>query len=333
MLSVLKKFAVALAPVVAVSALLAPAAFAQSGSVFTEPAKTYQLTTGWFQGRQTYYYDFGSNSSANSDQSKVIPAPIYVFATGFDAQGNPVTVQGQRNVIDVVPGDAGYSDLWQVNVVIVPPDYVANTIKSADDVKKSGYEVKVPGLLVNCPVVPLNSTLAEPSPATGSTQPTRGWYRGREVHYFDFGPSPDHTLPIYAFITGMDAQGNPQFVPGQHNIIDVLPGMPGYSPFWDVHLVKVPAGYKANSITSAAEVEKSGYEILHPGLVVNCPVVRTDAVSMGGGNMTVGMPNTGQAEGPNLLLWGLLAGSIVVAAGLTLRRRAVARAHASAPKR
>src|SRR5919199_2834260 len=78
------------------------AAFAQTGSVFSDPPKSYQLTTGWFQGRQTHYYDFGSNSATAANASKVVPAPIFVFATGMDAQGNPQVVQGQHNVIDFV---------------------------------------------------------------------------------------------------------------------------------------------------------------------------------------------------------------------------------------
>ncbi len=151
------------------------------------------------------------------------------------------------------------------------------------------------------------------------------------MHYFDFGPTTDATLHIYAFITGMDAQGNPQFVAGQNNIIDVLPGMPGYSLFWDVHLVKVPADYKANSITSAADVMKSGFEIIEPGLVVNCPVVRTDAEVTGGGSgsVTVGMPHTGGADALNLALWGALAGGIVVVSGVALRRKTFAQAKAN----
>ncbi|MEO8287980.1 MAG: hypothetical protein ABI670_16245 [Chloroflexota bacterium] len=316
-----KKFALTLAPIVAVSAMLAPAAFAQTGSVFTEPAKNYPLVTGWFQHRLTHYFDFGSNSPVSKDASRVVAAPIFVLVTGFAANGDPQFVPDQRNIIDVVPGDPGYSDLWQVNLVVVPQGYVANTIKSAADVKASGYDVKVPGLLVNCPVVPLNSRLDEPSPATNSMEPTKGWYKGREVHYFDFGPSPDHTLPIYAFITGMDAQGMPQFVEGQHNIIDVIPGTPGYSAFWDVRLVKVPAGYKANSITSAADAEQSGYEIIHPGIVVNCPVVRTDADVTGNMGMMVGMPNTGGPDGQDFAMWATLAGGVALASGLVVRRR------------
>jgi hypothetical protein len=292
-------------------ALAVPGVGAQiGGSVFTDPPKTFDLVQGWYAGRATHYYDFGGNSPPLNDAQQVASAPIYVLVTGFDAQGQPQTVAGQHNIIEVVPGDTGYSDLWHVTFVTVPLGYRADTLRSADAVRQSGYPLKASDVLVNCPVVPLNSQLSEGTPGL-----THGWYKDREVHYFDFGPSTDRTAAIYAFITGMDAQGQPQFVPGQHNIIPVIPGDAGYSPFWNVFLVQVPAGYQANTLTSVAEVMNSGYPILHPGIVVNCPVIRTDAV---GG--TPGMPRTGNADLP---VWAalLVAGGLLLGAGLLLRRR------------
>ena len=265
MRSSVTKLALTLVPALLAFALAAPAALAQTGNILTQPAVTYQLTTGWFQGRQTFYYDFGSNSAINSDASKIIPAPIFAFATGMDANGNPQLVAGQHNVIDVLPGAPGYSDLWQVNLVMVPAGYAANTIKSVDDINTSGYQVVSTKMLVDCPVVSPNSKLAEPSPSSGTTDTTLGWYKGQEVQYFDFGAAPDFTAPIYAFATGMDANGNPQLVAGQHNIIDDLPGNPDYSPFWDVNLVIVPAGYQANSITSLAQIQELGLPGASPG--------------------------------------------------------------------
>ena len=96
--------------------------------------------------------------------------------------------------------------------------------------------------------------------------------RGQEISYFDFGPNIEATAPIYAFITGFDGDGNPQFVEGQNNVIGVIPGDTGYSAFWYVNLVQVPDDYAANSITSVADVLASGYDIVQPGLLVNCPV-------------------------------------------------------------
>ena len=194
----------------------------------------------------------------------------------MDANGNPQLVPGQHNIIDVVPGNPGYSDLWVVNLVMVPAGYVANTIKSVDDIQKSGYQVKQTSMLVDCPVVPLNSKLAEPIRPVVALTRLKGGTKVRKYSTSTSGPAQISRYLSTLSLQGMDANGNPQLVPGQHNIIDVLPGTQGYSPFWDVNLVIVPTSYQANSITSAAQVKASGFQVIEPGKVVNCPVVRTD---------------------------------------------------------
>jgi hypothetical protein len=186
--------------------------------------------------------------------------------TGVDADGNPQFVEGQHNIVDVIPGDAGYSDLWEVNLVTVPEDYEPDSLKSREDVEASGYKTMVPGLLVNCPIVPEGTTLE------GGEELVQGWYKGEPVFYPDFGENPATTLPIWVFITGMDADGNPQFVEGQNNVIDAVPGDAGYSAFWQVNLVTVGEGYEANTIKSAADALASGFEITETDMVVNCPV-------------------------------------------------------------
>lgn len=238
---------------------------------FSQEPQTYALVTGWYEQQEVVYYDFGANTHASADGLEVITAPIYVLVTGFDESGNPQAVEGQYNIIDVVPGDEGYSDLWEVTFVTVPEDYEANTITSAQEILEAGYELTVPGIYVNCPVVPTGSTLDNPDAANLVT----GWYKGQEVSYFDFGLNDPITAPIYAFITGFDDAGNPLFVEGQNNVIGVVPGDEGYSAFWYVNLVVVQEDYIANSITSFDQVDTGMYEILQPGLLVNCPVVPT----------------------------------------------------------
>jgi hypothetical protein len=143
----------------------------------------------------------------------------------------------------------------------------------------------------------------------------------RETITFSFGPNTDATAPIYAFVTGFDAAGNPQFVAGQANVIDVIPGDAGYSAFWHVTLVVVPSGYTANSITSAEQVQSSGYEMKQTDIVVNCPVVRTDAVAAApAGGAPALMPDTGGETSPvPVLVWGIgIAAVVLLAAGATL---------------
>jgi hypothetical protein len=296
--------------------LTVPLALAQ-GNILTDPPKNFELTKGWYEGRQTYYYDFGANTTASADGETIIPAPIYVLVTGFNADGSPQTIEGQRNIIDVIPGDEGYSDLWEVTFVTVPEDTVANTITAADEVISGGYEQTPAGFYVNCPVVPADSTLSE-----GGGTLTLGWYKGQDVSYFDFGMNAIDTAPIYAFITGFDGDGNPQFVEGQNNVIGVIPGDDGYSAFWYVNLVTVPADYVANTITSVDQVLSAGYEIVTPGLLVNCPVLRTDAAAPASPTT---LPQTGGVS-TGLGWLTLVVGLGIVAVGWFLRARQTNRA-------
>lgn len=227
-------------------------------------AQEKKLVAGWYRDREVKYYDFGMNSPHSG--GSVATAPIYVLITGMNADGTPAFVAGQHNVVDVVPGDAGYSDLWQVMLVTVGGDYVADSIKSKADVDASGFTITSTDMFVNCPVV-LEGTTFE-----GGEDLVQGWYKGEPVFYPDFGGNPATAIPIWVFITGIDAQGNPEFVDGQHNVIDAVPGDAGYSAFWRVNLVTVPADYEADSIKSASEVAGSGYDIQQTDMAVNCPV-------------------------------------------------------------
>jgi len=230
------------------------------------PAKDFALVEGWHRGDDVVYYDFGMQSPLQAN-NVVGVAPIWAFITGMAADGSPQFVEGQHNIVDVVPGDDGYSDLWEVNLVTVPAGYEPDTITSKAELDAAGFALTKPGLFVNCPIVPAGSTLEN------HEMLTQGWYRGAHVYYPDFGANPPVAIPIWAFITGMDASGAPQFVDGQRNVIDSLPEDPGYSALWRVHLVHVPTGYEPNSLRSATDVVAAGYEITVTDLMVNCPVV------------------------------------------------------------
>jgi hypothetical protein len=66
----------------------------------------------------------------NFDVMPTEPAPIYVLIR--DGESSPV--EGQMNIIDVIPGDEGYNDFWDVHFVTVPPNYAANTITSYEQI-------------------------------------------------------------------------------------------------------------------------------------------------------------------------------------------------------
>lgn len=160
------KQSITLMLVFALLAAFASLALAQ-GNVLSDPPKNYTLVNGWYKGQAVSYYEFAANSATANGGAEIVPAPIYALITGFDADGNPQFVEGQNNIVDVIPGDTGYSAFWQVNLVTVPADYQANTFTSVEQVLNSGYEIVTPGLVVNCPVP--EAGLPDPSAMADTT--------------------------------------------------------------------------------------------------------------------------------------------------------------------
>src|SRR5689334_7601675 len=78
---------------------------------------------------------------------------------------------------------------------------------------------------------------------------TPGFYRGKSIGYFDFGPiklKPGNTLaPIWTVTNG---------VPAQHNIVDTVPGQSDYSPLWQVNMVTFASGLAPYLLKSKADV-------------------------------------------------------------------------------
>jgi hypothetical protein len=287
-------------------------------------AQEFSLVSGWYRDRQVRYYDFGANTRLAS-AGIVQTAPIYVFIHGINADGTPDFVEGQHNIVDVKPGDAGYSDLWQVMMVTVPDDYVADTIKSKADLDDSGFEVTATQMFVNCPIVPAGSTLEGGEPLT------QGWYKGEEVFYPDFGMNNVSAIPLYAFIHGMNPDGTPDFVEGQNNIIDQVPGEAGYSAFWQVIMVTVPQGYTPNSIRSAEAVRASGFQMTPTQMVVNCPVTEvapaaaapqaTAPAGLTAPSAGTGVGSDGSRAMTALITFGIVGALVASAGGVMLLRR------------
>jgi hypothetical protein len=73
-------------------------------------------------------------------QTHVADEYIVVYSMDGDA-GKPEKVQDQYTIYDTKLGDPGYSPLWRHNYVIVPRDYRPQTLRSKEDVLKSGYPV------------------------------------------------------------------------------------------------------------------------------------------------------------------------------------------------
>lgn len=225
-------------------------------------------------GGVIWYYNF--------DIQPINPAPIYVFVKGAQS----TAVQGQNNVVNVIPGDAGYNDFWQINMVTVPDNYVANTVTSYQEIMANGYTITPTNQLVNCPVVPQGSTASMRLPAGSATGLELGWYKDSVIYYFNFAERSITTnsmgqvpvIPIYVSFTINPNQpnGGPtsgfETVPGTtqtHNVITALPSDSYYTPLWAV------AVYNNNSFDSVTnESSAMAAPLLVPDAGnVNCPVV------------------------------------------------------------
>ena len=225
-------------------------------------ANTIPRVDGWFRNTTVSYLDYGPQPN--------VAVPILVF---FQVASPATPVAGQKNIIDTIPGQPGYSDFWRVYKVLAPTGYVANSIRSLADAVASGYTIEATDLLVNCPVVNPNATIHG-----SSGSPVSGWYRNRQVFYFDEGmnsPADGSVVgdaPIYAFF---HADGTE--VTGQKNVIDVRPGDAGYSDLWNVVKVVVGPAYMANDLKDARsilEAANMGQVTLQTTeIYVNCPVV------------------------------------------------------------
>ncbi len=229
-------------------------------------------------GDSVRYYNF--------DVMPLETAPIFVLVR----EGESDPVAGQLNIIDVIPGDAGYSDFWHVHRVTVPADYVANTITSVDEIMAGGYAIQRTTTLVNCPVVPVGST-ATLRYGGGATGTVRGWFQGQVVHYFDFSEAPlQATLPeeghptapvspIYVMFEVNPDPADPESGPASgfrteadgeqtHNVVETLPGDAGYSPLWMVNILDNAAFDSVVDLESASDAP-----FLAVGPNVNCPIV------------------------------------------------------------
>lgn len=231
-------------------------------------------------GESVRYYNFDVQPSG--------PAPIYVLFR----EGESTPVSGQLNVVNVVPGDSGYSDFWQVMKVTVPADYEANSVASLDEIADAGYDVEATPTIVNCPIVPAGST-ARLRAGGEPTSLHQGWYQGKIVHYFSFEEAPLEArsgqvpiAPIYVTFNKNPSDSDPTSGPASgfvtetgtdqtHNVLTALPGDPGYSPLWSVNVYDNQAFQVVGDLASVED--ETQVSVLAIGVAsVNCPVVEIE---------------------------------------------------------
>jgi hypothetical protein len=137
----MKRILVLSSAVVLAAVALALPAFAADG-----PVKTFSqdVTLGFYRGRLVSYLDFGPVKLKAGNKT----APIWAFTNGDE---------GQRSIIDTVPGRKDYSPLWAVRLVTWKPGAEARVLRSAAAVaraRRAGeLTITAAPVVVNCPVL------------------------------------------------------------------------------------------------------------------------------------------------------------------------------------
>ena len=114
----------------------------------------------WFDGKVVYAVESGEVELEFDERrvargNRVAQEYQLVYAVELDERGKlaggrePERVEGQLNIYDSVPGMERYSPLWQFNYVIVPRDYVPNTLRSEADCLASGYPIRKSTIVEN----------------------------------------------------------------------------------------------------------------------------------------------------------------------------------------
>jgi hypothetical protein len=103
-----------------------------------------QATEGFYRGQTIEYLDFGPVKLKPGNKL----APIWSVMNG---------VEDQYNIIDVVPGQSGYTPLWEVTLVTWKSSATPRKLTSAAAVRKAlaagELTTKKPGIVVNCPLI------------------------------------------------------------------------------------------------------------------------------------------------------------------------------------
>ena len=198
-------------------------------------------------GHPVRYYNF--------DVQTRVPATLYRVV-------RPGSTESIADLVDVLPGQPGYNDFWQVATVEVA-DGVPTTVDAV-----RALPARRAAQAIDCPIVPAGT-----KHALGGDEHAV-WYRGTKLTCLLFGEplllegDQVPTSPIYVTFkgAGFANDGTAQ----THNVVFSVPGDTEYSPLWAVHVYDVSA---FDQVHDAASAEAA--KLVEPhGPLVNCPIVK-----------------------------------------------------------
>jgi hypothetical protein len=249
----MKTLALSLFLVLGAAALGSTLAAAHPNGALTAQAapKKQPVLIGFYKGRSVKYFDYGRIKLRPGNKL----APVWVFTNGAD---------GQRSIVDSVPGDKQYSALHKVNTVTWKSDATSRVLRSAAAVKNAqangDLTIRGTSRVINAALLGFGQTRHP------------GFAKGKTIHYYELGvvklAPGNEVLPIWTFTNGVE---------GQRNIADVVPGTTAYPPLWAVVEVTWKAGVQPSLVRSFEQLQQArnagAVTLKRTSIVVNCPFV------------------------------------------------------------
>lgn len=261
-----------------------------------------------FTQRVAYLRGFASGApvwywNVDGANSKYI-APMYVIMGKDGPIGLPI--------IDVLPGDVGYTPWWRRTIVRTTDKYQGEKIWSRAAVD-AGVRLGILSdpepttSIVNCPVA-LQGTTFDVGNGLVS-EASRVWYRNTAAYWIQFKEIIDVPLerremplfpvyvlqrinsasPLYEFATGVDLNGD-RALNASNNIFAGALGEERYSPLWFASFVRVAADVRSVDTSTAPELTRESQLVNaagdrasdrivsvdpDPDALINCPIQRT----------------------------------------------------------
>ena len=229
-------------------------------------------------GERIQFYHFDVRAPA--------PAPLYLLT---DRRGDPIA--GQLPIFDLIPGDEGHNDFWQIHEArVIDADYKPNAITSFEALTAAELEITATNDVLNCVMVPAGSVAGKRFDAGATTAPLDGWYRDQVVKYFlfegpgstglvDFNGEVLNTPQMWGFFDNdrdvADGFAKDSATGDTHNVATRLPGDEGYSPLWILQIFKLDAFDRVTGLASALDQSRNEENLLElTGLLyINAPIV------------------------------------------------------------
>jgi hypothetical protein len=209
-----------------------------SGTGYPAPGAPMDLDSPLFL-RKIEGKDGTHRSCYDLDLRPSAPGRFFVF---YDDLGN--FILPQLPVVDRIPGDPSYSDIWDIWKVTIPRGApIDNRIRDVETIEKllknpdSGYSSVRTGSLLNAPIVPDGSHAGmKADDKEGQAALRYAWYRGKRAPYLYFeehlvsdGPAPVSRMELKSSVDPAKV-GKDHAVASVLPVIRNMPGQPGYSP-------------------------------------------------------------------------------------------------------